>query len=69
MELLERHAGEARHPQMMGSLPLRPWPLVLSGGEELTVEVLEKVLRRNAVPEDRCRAIVSFLRELVAEVR
>lgn len=68
-EKLELWTETVRHPQMLAKVPLRPFPLVLSGGQDLTVDVLERVLKRNSVPEEKCRQIVAYLRGILSEVR
>lgn len=68
-ETLENWTAASRHPQMLAKAPLRPYPLVLSGGQDLTIEVLDRVLQRNAVPEEKRNQILSHLRGLLSETR
>lgn len=68
-ELLENTTAANRHPRMLSGLHLRPHPLVLAGGLDLTTEVLGRVLLRNAVPDERRRMIVEYLGELLVELR
>jgi hypothetical protein len=40
-------------------LPVRPWPLVLAGGEDLTPEVIQRLYERHGIPASVTAAVAS----------
>ncbi|HNW35576.1 MAG TPA: hypothetical protein PKM25_11630 [Candidatus Ozemobacteraceae bacterium] len=54
------------HPEIQAVLPIKPWPLVIRGGEEFTKEVVERVYARYRVPAEIVAAVSSAIAGFVS---
>jgi hypothetical protein len=40
------------HPEVQNVLPVKPWPLVLAGGEDLTSEIIRRLYQAHKIPDE-----------------
>lgn len=54
------------HPEVQPFLPVRPWPLVIQGGESMTVDLVRKLYGKYKVPSEIIETLAPVIEEFEA---
>jgi len=65
-ERFSRWIQLTNHPDVQAFLPIKPWPLVIRGGEDFTKDVVEKLYARNRIPAEIMAAVSSAVAGFVS---